>query len=285
MPTCVHLGISPPVLFLEFIKLKLILLPEEDVLNDLNVCNSQVWKSLFKSSLNLVPTWLDRLHVVLCGIIVCKVVFNNIPPVGREVPLLKIRKFFRQPSVRIQVIPSFDCNLIEVWDFDLGKRDTKLLLTDSIKVLEVLIVKGFDGSILWEVVFVISEHSPDFFLCNFYERLGACYHDLVIWFSYCLDIDVFCLFILLVRRIIKPVWKLCLSSLKLSCCFFKSENSSLAMVLMVYVSLLPSCILKSSIWVLTKNMIIPTGFNHLCISSDSLILLEAFFTIYRSLIE
>jgi hypothetical protein len=36
---------------------------------------------------------------------------------------------------------------------------------------------------------------------------------------------------------------------------------------------------------LTKNMIIPTGFNHLCISSDSLIILEAFFTIYRSLIE
>jgi hypothetical protein len=285
MPTCMHLGINPPVLFLEFIKLQLILLPEEDVLNDLYACNSHLWKSLFKSSLNLLPTRFDGLHFVLCGIIVCKVVFDNISPVGREVPLLKIRKFFRQPSVRIQVISSFDCNLIIVWDFDLGKRDTKHLLTDSIEVLEVLIVKGFDGSILWEVVFVIFEHSPDFFLCNFYERLGACYHDLVICFSCSWEIGFFGLFIFLVRWIFEPVWKLCLCSLKFSCCFFKSENSSLALVLMCYVFLLPSCILKSSTWVLPKNFIKPSVPYHLCISSDSLMIIEALFTFYTHLIE
>ena len=100
------------MLFLDSIKLKLKLLPEEDVLNDFNAFNPSFWKSFLKSVLNHFPSWFGACHFVLCSEIFCKEVCNNIPPVLREVPLLKIRKFVCKPYLRLQVSLAYDFDLI-----------------------------------------------------------------------------------------------------------------------------------------------------------------------------
>ena len=179
MPTLVH-DRNLPMLSIETIKLKLKFLPEENVLDDFYGSNLFLWKSFFKSALNLVPSWLGVFHFIFFIVIFVKEVFDNIIPVGRKVPLLKISKFYCQQLSCVQVIPACDLKLIVVWDLGLMKWNSKTFLTDFIKVFQVLTAKLFDGWQLWEVVFVIFKHLTDFFLCKSDQLLGACYHDLVI---------------------------------------------------------------------------------------------------------
>ena len=102
------------MLLLELFKLKLKSHPQFDVLDDFDACNPFFWKSLFKSPLNVPPFLFNALHVVLCDVIVCKVVFHNIPPVLWEVQFLKSRKFVCKPFIRLQVSPACDFNYIRV---------------------------------------------------------------------------------------------------------------------------------------------------------------------------
>ena len=102
------------MLLLEVVKLKLKSLPQFDVLDDFDACNPFFGKSLFKSLLNLLPSFSGALNVVLCDVIVCKVVFHSIPPVLWEVQFLKSRIFFLKPFIRLQVSLACDFNCILV---------------------------------------------------------------------------------------------------------------------------------------------------------------------------
>jgi hypothetical protein len=99
---------------LESRKFNLKLLPNEDVLDDLNACYPILFKSLLESLLNLLPTWFSLLHFVYWDVFVCKEVCDNILPVIRKTQALKLWNSFCEPCCRLQVILAFDCNIIQL---------------------------------------------------------------------------------------------------------------------------------------------------------------------------